>query len=106
MLSSFADLGESAFCRGTKSLVVSLDCSGAFNRIKFSSVKEALDAAGSSAVIAGWYDKVLTGRLVLADLQGCAHNTIVPTMGSPQGGNPVAGGLESINELPAINRPS
>ncbi len=36
-------------------------------------------------MIAGWYNKVLTGRLVSADLQG-AHNIIIPTMGSPQGG--------------------
>ncbi len=46
---------------------------------------EALDAAGAPAMIAGWYNPVLTGRLVSAELQG-AHNTIVPTMGSPQGG--------------------
>ena len=56
------------------------------------------DAAGSPAMIAGWYDKVLTGRLVSADLQG-AHNTIIPTMGSLQGG------ILSSNELPAINLP-
>ena len=36
-------------------------------------------------MIADWYNKVLTGRLVSADLQG-AQNTIIPTMGSPQGG--------------------
>ncbi len=84
-LSSFANLVESAFHRGKKSLVVSLDCSGAFDRIKFSSAKEALDAAGAPAMAAGWYNKVLTGRLVSADLQG-AHNTIIPTMGSSQGG--------------------
>ena len=85
-VSSFADLGESAFHRGDQSLVVSLDCSGAFNRIIFSSVKEALDAAGVPAMSAGWYNKVLsTGHLVSADLQG-AHNTIIQTMGSPQGG--------------------
>ncbi len=36
-------------------------------------------------MIAGWYNQVLTSRLVSADLQG-AHNTIIPTMGSPQGG--------------------
>ncbi len=84
-LSSLADLVESAFYRGKKSLVVSLDCSGAFDRIKFSSAKKALDAAGAPTMIAGLYNKVLTGRLVSADLQG-AHNTIIPTMGSPQGG--------------------
>ncbi len=36
-------------------------------------------------MIGSWYNKVLTGCLVSADLQG-AQNTIVPTMGSPQGG--------------------
>ncbi len=36
-------------------------------------------------MFAGWYNKVLTGRLVSADLQG-AHNAIIPTMGSPPGG--------------------
>ncbi len=45
-LSSFADLVESTFHRRKTSFVVSLDCSGAFNRKKFSSAKEALDAAG------------------------------------------------------------
>ncbi len=84
-LSSFVDLVESAFHRGKKSLIASLDCLGALDRIRFSFAKEALNAAGSPAMIAGWYNKVLTGRLVSADLQG-AHNTIIPTMGSPQGG--------------------
>ncbi len=84
-LSSFADLVESAFQKGKKSLIVSLDCSGAFDQIKFSSAKEALDAAGSPAMIAGRYNKELTGHLVSADLQG-ASNTIIPAMGSPQGG--------------------
>ncbi len=36
-------------------------------------------------MIAGWYNQVLTDRLVSADLQG-AHNIIIPTMDSPQGG--------------------
>ena len=36
-------------------------------------------------MIAGWYNKVLTGSLVSADLQ-VAQYTIVPTMGSRQGG--------------------
>ncbi len=62
-----------------------LDCSGAFDRIKFSSSKKALDAAESPAMIVGWYNQVLTGRLLSADLQG-AHNTIIPIMGSLQGG--------------------
>ena len=84
-LSSFADLMESAFHRGKKSLVVSLDCSGAFNQIMFSSAKEALYASGSPPMITSWYDQVLTGRLVTVDLQG-THNTIIPTMGSQQGG--------------------
>ncbi len=36
-------------------------------------------------MIAGWYNQVLTGHLVSADLQG-AHNRITATMGSPLGG--------------------
>ncbi len=36
-------------------------------------------------MIVGWYNQVLTGRLLSADLQG-AHNTIIPIMGSLQGG--------------------
>ena len=102
-LSSFADLVESAFHRGKKSLVVSLDCSGAFDQIKFSSAKEALDAAGAPAMIAGWYNQVLTGCLVSADLQG-AQNTIIPTMDLRRG-NLFAAGLESSNEFPALNFP-
>ncbi len=34
---------------------------------------------------ASWYNEVLTGRLVSADLKG-AQNTIIAIMGSPQGG--------------------
>ncbi len=67
--------------------------------------QEAHDAAGSTPMITGWYNKVLTRCLVSADLQG-ANNTIVPSMSSPQGGNPIAAGVELGNELPAINLPS
>ncbi len=38
---TFTDLVESVFHRGEKSLVVSLDCSRAFDRIKFSSAEES-----------------------------------------------------------------
>ncbi len=86
-LSSFAGrpCGKRFFHKGKKSVFVSLNFSGAFDHKKFSSAKEALDAAGLLPMITGWYNKVLTGRLVLEDLQG-ANNKIIPTMGSPQGG--------------------
>ncbi len=59
VLSTFADLVESAFHRGKKSLVVSLDCSGpGFRLIKFSSAEEALCQSGSPAAITGWYNLV------------------------------------------------
>ena len=72
------------FSQREKTLVVNLDRSGAFDCKKFSLAKETLDAAGSPVMIAGWYNTVLTGHLVSADLQG-AHNTIIPTMDSLQG---------------------
>ena len=84
-LTVFADLVESAVHRGQKSLVVSLDCSGAFDRIKFNSANEALERVGAPDLIRRWYNEVLKKRRVTADLQGTIK-AIIPTMGSPQGG--------------------
>ncbi len=85
MLSTLADLVESVFHRGKKFLVVRLEYSVGFDRVKFFSAKEVLCQSGFATALTSWYNTVLTGHLVSTDLQG-ANETIIPTMGSPQGG--------------------
>jgi hypothetical protein len=84
-LSTFVDAIEKATCRGQYVLAVSLDCSGAFDRIGFDSAKKALEAHNVPKEIIRWYDIVLRHRSVSASLQG-AKKTVRPGRGSPQGG--------------------
>jgi ribonuclease HI len=84
-LSTFVDAIEKATCRGQFVLAVSLDCSGAFDRIGFDSAKKALEAHNVPKEIIRWYDIVLRHRSVSASLQG-AKKTVRPGRGSPQGG--------------------
>ncbi len=98
-LLSFSDLVESAFHRGKKSLVISFDCSGAFDRIKFFSAGEALDAAGSPPMITDWYTASGVGAP-----GGCKQH-YSSNHGLPAGGNPIATGVELGNEVPTVNFP-
>ncbi len=84
-LSSLVDEIESTVYRGRMTLAVSLDCSGAFDCIRFSSAKNAMRMHQIPHTIVEWYDQLLKGRKVKADLQG-EQQTIVPGRGSPQGG--------------------
>ena len=76
---------EKAVLQGQMALAVSLDCSGAFDCIKFDSASTAMASMGINTNIINWYDGVLRNRQVKADIQGA---TIIrkPMRGSPQGG--------------------
>ena len=84
-LSDVVDHIEKAIHNRQSALVVSLDCSGAFDCIKFDSAIEAMVGKNIPTDITSWYDVMLRNRRVTAELQGTSK-TITPTQGSPQGG--------------------
>ena len=84
-LSSVVDRIEGAILRQSNALVVSLDCSGAFDTIDFNSAMAAMERKAIPRTVVRWYDNLLRGRCVTADLQG-EFNNREPAMGSPQGG--------------------
>ncbi len=84
-LCTFVDEVESMTLRGKRVLAVSLDCSGAFDTISFASAKQAMERLKIPPCLVRWYDGVLRGRHVKAELQGCTQS-IKPGKGSPQGG--------------------
>ena len=71
--------------RRTHVLAVSLDCSGAFDRIQFTSAKKAMEGKKIPEGIINLYQHILTARQVKANLQG-EEMIRVPKRGSPQGG--------------------
>ncbi len=84
-LSTFVNSIERSIYNGEHTLAVSLDCSGAFDCIKFDSAKESMVRAKIPKNITKWYCNLLKSRCVSADIQGLrAH--IRPARGSPQGG--------------------
>ena len=84
-LSDFVDHVEKAINQGQKLLAVSLDCSGAFDRIKFDSAETAMREHNIPETVITWYDNLLKNRKISAELLG-EKITIKPTKGSPQGG--------------------
>ena len=84
-ISDAVDFIEKNTLRGQHVLAVSLDCSGAFDRIKFDSAKEAMLEHGIPFGILYLYLNILMCRFVRADLQG-EKSTRIPKRGSPQGG--------------------
>lgn len=84
-LSTFVDALESMLLRKRKVLVVSLDCSGAFDTISFLSARLAMERLLIPPCLIRWYDGILRNRSVTANLQGC-ETSIRPGKGSPQGG--------------------
>jgi ribonuclease HI len=84
-LTEIVDIIERAVSRREKALAVSLDCSGAFDRIRFDAAASAMERKGIPKTIVKWYIKLLKERIVEADLQGvkCRRQT---KRGSPQGG--------------------
>jgi hypothetical protein len=84
-LSEALDGIESAVLQGQQALVVSLDCTGAFDRIQFDSATQALADFGIEAEIQNWYNKLLVGRIIKANPNGSSYS-FSATRGSPQGG--------------------
>ena len=84
-LSDAVDYIERSISRGEHALAVSLDCSGAFDRIKFESAAKAMQTKRIPKCISDWYNTILSNRLVTADVQG-EQTARIPKRGSPQGG--------------------
>ena len=84
-ISDVVDFLEKNTLRGQHVLAVSLDCSGAFDRIKFDSADEAMREMQIPRCIRKLYLNLLKNRKVRADLQG-EEVTRIPKRGSPQGG--------------------
>ncbi len=84
-LSTFVDEVERYVHNGKYVLAVSLDCSGAFDCIKFSSARKGMDRHKIPINIKNWYSNLLENRMVTADVQG-QKITVRPARGSPQGG--------------------
>ena len=84
-LSDFIDLVEAAFLRGRQAVAVSLDCTGAFDTVKFDSARTAMRGKSIPPNIVQWYDHLLRNRRVTAEVQGVSK-VLRPGKGSPQGG--------------------
>ncbi len=84
-LSHFIDDAEKAVFNSQFLLAVSLDCSGAFDCIKFDAASKSMRVKGIPSQIVCWYDHLLKGRLVSAEIQGLTQY-VKPKRGSPQGG--------------------
>ncbi len=69
-ISTLVDSIEKSIYNGHKTLVVSLDCLGAFDRILCQSMGKAMQIAGLPNCIINWYKFVLEYRKVLAEVQG------------------------------------
>ncbi len=82
-LSSFINDVEKSIYRGEFILAVSLDCSGAFDCIKFSSAEKNMKRKGIPMNIVRWYRNLLRNRRVTATVQGQSV-TILPGRGSPK----------------------
>jgi len=84
-ISEAVNLIEKGLYRRSHVLAVSLDCSGAFDRIKFDSASKAMSDNQIPINIRVWYENVLKQRLVTAEMQGMKMSR-KPNRGSPQGG--------------------
>ena len=84
-LSEVVDFIKKSINRGEKVLAVSLDCSGAFDRINFKSAAKAMGQKLIPTAINEWYTSLLESRSVSTDLLG-EKVTRIPKRGSPQGG--------------------
>ena len=84
-LSEVVNKMERGMIKKEHTLLVSLDCSGAFDNLSYDSSVQALMAAGVSPRITKWYRSLLANRKVDSEMYGQTR-TIFPTRGNPQGG--------------------
>ena len=84
-LSTFVNDVEYTLNNNKQVVAISLDCSGAFDCIKFQSAETCMVNKGIPSNIIRWYMNLLKQRIVNAAIQGQkAH--VIPKRGSPQGG--------------------
>ena len=69
-----ADYIERSLYRQKVTIAASLDCSGAFDWVSFSAMKEALKRHNTPENITEWYDTLLKNRRIKISLQGCEQN--------------------------------
>ncbi len=84
-LSCFVNDVEKTIYNGQHLLAVSLDCSGAFDNIRFEAARRCMETQKIPYNIIRWYGNLLKSRSVQAQVQGL-EKTIKPSRGSPQGG--------------------
>jgi ribonuclease HI len=84
-LSEVGQLVESAIFRRHSALTVFLDITGAFDNVKFDSVKKIMEKRNISQTIVSWYDHLLRNRIVTCSLLNCTKS-FQPQQGTPQGG--------------------
>ena len=84
-ISEVVDFIEKNTLRKQHVLAVSLDCTGAFDRIKFDSADKAMKMQQIPKSIRDLYRNILEQRCVVAELQG-EREVRRPMRGSPQGG--------------------
>ncbi len=84
-LSTFVNDIEKSIYNNGYLLAVSLDCSGAFDCIRYSSAEESMRAKGLPENIIKWYCQLLKCRNIHAEVQG-QTGRVIPARGSPQGG--------------------
>ncbi len=84
-LSTFVDDVEYAIYNKKQVLAVSLDCSGAFDCIKFESAENCMIQKNIPSNIIRWYMNLLRQRKITAQIQGQSAY-VIPKRGSPQGG--------------------
>jgi ribonuclease HI len=84
-LSEVVDVVERGIYQDNLVLAVSLDCTGAFDYISFYSAETATRDLGVPDFVNRWYQHLLRGRRVTADIRGYSDH-VYPKRGSPQGG--------------------
>jgi ribonuclease HI len=84
-LSRVVNIIDEPLLKKKSALIIFLDISGAFDNVRFDSVRRVLNNRNISQVIINWYDFLLRNRLVTCSLNDI-QQSIQPTQGTPQGG--------------------
>ena len=82
-LSEAVNFAERGLSSKNYTLMVSLDCSGAFDNLSFQSSIRALAEANAPPLITKWYHSLLSNRIVHSEIND-DNKTIYPTRGSPK----------------------
>ena len=96
-LSTVVNAMEKMVRRGKLLLMVSLDCSSAFDNIKYTSARSALEESGVEQNIIEWYEEILRSRKITAELQG--EKKVYSNEGEPTGWGSFSFGLDTYYKL-------